>query len=159
MIHMPPPVLNFARVLAYAILDESVQWTGRQTLFYDGRQVGPVPCLSLCQNTWENHTDILLFHCNAEWEVLGASSAPSLEEAQDSAENAYRGVSTKWIMLNTSEEDAREWIRHDSADMCCSFCDRIPPEIKQLVRGESAGICNYCLSRLHDQMENEERNS
>lgn len=153
MIHAPPPVLDFARVLAFAILDESVQWTGRQTLFHGGKEVGPVPCLALCKNTWGNHTDILLFHCNAEWEVLGASGAPSLEKAQASAENAYRGISAKWVMLNTSEEDAREWIRHNCADMLCSFCDRIPPEIKQLVHGESAAICNYCLSQLHNQME------
>jgi len=148
MINAPPPVLNFARVLAYAILDESVQWTGRQTLFYGGREVGPVPCLALCQNTWGNHKDILLFHCNVDWEVLGTSSAPSLDEARASAENAYRGVDTKWIMLNTSEEEAREWIRRDCKNMLCSFCERIPPEIEQLIRGKSAGICNYCAGEI-----------
>jgi len=157
VISAPPPVLDSARVLAYAILDDSVQWTGRDKLFHDGREVGPVPCLALCQNAWGDWKEIHIFHCNAEWEVLGAGGAASLEEAQASAERAYRGVSAKWIFFNTPEEEAREWIRRESADALCSFCDRIPPEIDRLIQRKSASICNYCAAELHALMQREEK--
>jgi hypothetical protein len=149
----PPPAIDSARVLAYAILGDSVQWTGRQKLFHGGKEVGPVPCLALCENAWGDWKEIHIFHCNAEWDVLGAGGASTLEEAQASAERSYRGIGEKWVFLNTTKEEAREWIRKESADVLCSFCDRIPAEMNKMISGKSASICNYCAAELHGLME------
>jgi hypothetical protein len=152
VISAPPPAIDSARVLAYAILDDSVQWTGRQKLTHDGKEVGPVPCLALCQNAWGDWEQIHIFHCNGDWEVLGAGGAPTIEEAKASAERSYRGISPKWVFVNTPREQAREWIRKESADALCSFCDRIPAEMDKLISGKSATICNHCAAKYHALM-------
>jgi len=143
----PPPVLDMARVIAFAILDESVQWTGRQKLIVGGKELGPVPRLALCQNVSGGLKDILVFHCNDEWEVLGVSGADTLEAARNSAERAYRGVSEKWVSTNVTEEDAKAWILENYRDMSCSFCGRDPGEFQRMVESKSGDvrICNYCI--------------
>jgi hypothetical protein len=152
MISPPPPAIESARVLAYAIVDDSVRWNRRKKLIHDGKEVGPVPCLALCQNAWGDWQSIHVFHCNSDWEVLGAGGAATLEEAKASAERSYPGVGAKWVFLNTTREAAREWIRRESAEMLCSFCDRIPAEMDRLIRGGSAAICNYCAVECHSKM-------
>jgi hypothetical protein len=42
----PLPVLHAARVLAYAVVDSSVEYTERQTLYVGGELLGPVPRLA-----------------------------------------------------------------------------------------------------------------
>ena len=148
----PPPVLDMARVIAYAILDSSVEWTGRQRLYAGGNLLGAVPRLALCQNTSGPLTDILLFHCNDEWEVLGASGGPTLEDAKAMAERAYRGISAKWVHLDTTPEEADRWIREHHKDIVCSFCDR-PLEVdNRMFTGKNASICAACVKELHQVM-------
>jgi hypothetical protein len=149
----PPPVLDSARVLLYAILDDSVRWTGRQTLIVGGKKLGPVPRLALCQNVWGEFKDIHIFHCNDQWEVLGAGGGRTLDDAKASAEIAYAGVVAKWIAMNVSEEEGRAWTMEHSTGMKCSFCDRIPAEIERLITGKSGAICNYCIAELHAKMQ------
>jgi ClpX C4-type zinc finger protein len=147
----PPPVLDRARVIAYAVLDDSVQWTGRQKLFVGGKELGPVPRLALCQNVEGNLKDILVFHCNDEWDVLGVSGGKTLEAAKASAERAYRGVGAKWISTNVTEDEAKSWIEKNCADVSCSFCDRTLDDYQHLV-GNKAGsvrICNYCIDEYY----------
>jgi ClpX C4-type zinc finger len=147
----PPPVLDGARVLAYAVLDESVQWTGRQILLVGDKELGPVPRLALCQNVSGDLKDILVFHCSNEWEVLGVSGSKTLDAAKASAERAYRGVSAKWNEMNVSVDEAESWIKKNCVPMVCSFCGRGPAEIQQLVEGKSgAHICNRCIDEYYD---------
>jgi hypothetical protein len=94
-IQPPPAELDSANVLAYAVVDETVEYTGRITLYVDGKLVDPVPRLVIAHNQHVPH-DYLLFHCNSEWEVLGAGGYASLAEAERSAEIAYAGISKKW---------------------------------------------------------------
>ena len=42
----PPYVFDSARVLAYAVLDETVSYTGRISVYIDGRLLPPVPRLA-----------------------------------------------------------------------------------------------------------------
>jgi hypothetical protein len=72
-ISAPPPVLCFARVLAYAIVDESVVFTGKQQVYVDGKLLGRVPCLALCQNVAPDEDEIMLFHCDEQWNAVGVS--------------------------------------------------------------------------------------
>jgi hypothetical protein len=143
----PPPVLDRARVIAYAIVDDSVQWTGRQKLFVGENELGPVPRLALCQNVSGDLKDILIFHCNEQWEVLGCSGGPTIEAAKASAERAYKGITATWVDTNVTEEQAKAWIKENCQEIACSFCGREPGEFDQLVEDKtgSVRICNLCI--------------
>ena len=94
----PPYVLDSARVHFYAILDDSVTYTGRITTYVGGRLLGPVPRLAICENLAEDN-DFLILYCNDAWEVLGAGGSETLDGALFSAERAYRGLKEKWQSL------------------------------------------------------------
>jgi hypothetical protein len=145
----PPPVLDMARVLAYAIVDDSVQWTGRQTIFVGGEELGPVPCLALAQSISGELKDVLTFHCNEQWDVLGVSGGDTLEEAEARADRAYRGIGERWIERNTSVEKAQAWILENNCHVICFFCGRHPGEFQSLVTGKLATICDVCVGELY----------
>jgi hypothetical protein len=102
----PPAILDGAKVLEYAMIDSSVQFTGRLHLYHGDTRIGAVPCLAIGQNPDMN--ELLLFHCDEDWNVLGAQiwNTPgqpvvtSVEEVKARAENYYAGVSTKWVRNN-----------------------------------------------------------
>jgi hypothetical protein len=104
----PPPVLDWARVLFYAILDNGVQFSGRTLVFVDGKEIGQVPCLAICAE--KKTSGVLLFHCTQEWTVLGCSAHPSAEDAKQRAERIYAGLSTRWVDANVSEEAAESYL-------------------------------------------------
>jgi hypothetical protein len=145
----PPPVLDMARLIAYAPISDSVKWTGRQCLFVDGELLGPVPNLAICKNLSGPLTDYLLFHCDSDWGVLGVSGAPDLEQVRAIAERAYTGISEYWIEAETSEEDAEKYVREKFSDSICSFCDRLPAEVDQLIAGNGVQICSTCIAEFH----------
>ena len=148
----PPPVLDMTRVIAYAIVDESVEWTGRQTLFVGGELLGPVPRLALGQDVTGDLKDTLVFHCNEKWEVLGVSGGATLEEAKARIERAYRGITAKWIDRGVSIEEARAWIYENSDHIICHFCGRRPGEFQQIAAGKLSAICNVCVDSLYADM-------
>ena len=148
----PPPVIDMARVIAYAVVDSSVEWTGTQQLYEAGQLVGAVPGLALCQNISGDLTDILLFHCNEEWEVTGCSGGPTLENAKAMAERAYRGISAKWIHMDTTPEQAERWIREHHADMICSFCGKLPAGDDRVIQGQGAKICSSCVRSFRERL-------
>ncbi len=149
----PPPVLHMARVLAYAVLDESVQWTGRQRLYSGDKEVGRVPRLALCQNVGGGTKDILVFHCNDDWEVLGITGGSSLEAAKVSAERAYRGVTAKWIETSVSVEAAEAWIKENCEAITCSFCGREAGDFTSLIESKTGvRICNRCVDEFYAEM-------
>jgi hypothetical protein len=104
----PPPVLDCARVLEFAVLTPAVHFTGRSLLFVDGKELGQVPCLAICEDV--RTADILLFHCSRDWGVMGCSAHQSPEEAKVTAESIYRGVSSEWRALNVSREAAEAYL-------------------------------------------------
>jgi len=147
----PPPVLDMARVIEYAVVDGSVKWTGRQTILVDGKELGAVPRLALCQNLSRDLKDILVFHCTEEWDVLGYSGGDTIEAAKSSTERAYQGISAKWIPTHVTEEEAKAWIKENCPDMSCSFCSRSPGDFRQFIESKTgaARICNYCIDELY----------
>jgi hypothetical protein len=90
----PPAILDSSLVLLYAVLDDSVTYTGRACVLVGGKSIDPVPCLAICLNLCDD--DILLLRCDDEWNVLGAGGYGRVENAQASAETAYAGVGGKW---------------------------------------------------------------
>ena len=91
----PPFLLDSARVLMYAETGGRASYTGKITVHADGKWLDPVPRLALCEDLVDG--DILLFHCDETWNVLAAGSAKSLDEAKQTAEAAYSGITAKWV--------------------------------------------------------------
>ena len=95
MNNIPPSILDSAKVLAFAVVDETVIYENRKTLYVDGELLGAVPKLAICQNY--NEEEVMLFHCDDEWTVLGVSSHGCFLEAAQAAERSYKGLLQKWI--------------------------------------------------------------
>ena len=146
----PPPVLSCARLLEYAVLDNSVGFAGRTFLFRDGKEVGQVPCLALCENKSETADTVLLFLCDEEWSDLGCSGFTSIAEARDWTERIYPGVSTRWVQANVSDEEAERYLDELFGDVRCSFCRRRPDQgIETLLEKNNVRICDRCINEFH----------
>jgi hypothetical protein len=152
----PPPVLDSARVLGYAVLDESVIYSGHSSLFVNGKELGPVPCLAICQGS--NGDGILLLHCSRDWTVLGVAEYPSVDEAKNRAERIYPGLSTHWIGLHVTKEEAAHYLDKAFGDQRCSFCGKKPEQIERLIAKNDARICDSCITEFHQMLhENSQR--
>jgi ClpX C4-type zinc finger len=149
----PPPVLHMARVLAFAVLDESVRWTGRQRVYVDGKELGPVPRLALCQNVSGGTKDFLVFYCDDDWEVLGITGGRTLDSAKASAERAYSGVTAKWVETGVPVEAAEAWIEDNCEEIICSFCGREAGEFTSVIESKTGvRICNRCVDEFYAEM-------
>ena len=103
----PPPVLDCARVMAYAFV-EDIPYRRWGALYMDGVLLEHVPCLAICINLGSDRS-VMFFRCDLEWKVLGASIEPAAAEAKAKAEENYPGVTSRWIDVNTSVKAALEW--------------------------------------------------
>ncbi len=117
----PPPVIDLGRVIAYAIVDDDVKWTGRQRLYVNDDLLGVVPRLAICQQVVGELKDYLLFHCNEDWGNLGTTGAKTVEAVKANAERWYSGISSKWIHTEVSVEDAKIWLREKYPDFKDEF--------------------------------------
>jgi hypothetical protein len=149
----PPPVLSCARLLEYAVLDNSVGYAGRTFLFRGGTEVGRVPCVALCENKSTSADAVFLFLCGEDWSDLGCSGFPSAAEARDWAERTYPGISTRWVQALVSEEDAERYLDELFGDARCSFCSRRPDQgVEKLLGKDSAFICDRCVNEFYAEM-------
>jgi len=145
----PPPVIDSARVIAYAIVDDSVTFSGRDALYVDGKLLGRVPRLAVCENLGKD-IGALLFHCNECWDVLGVSGGGSIDEALRYAERNYPGVAKLWVRLDLSREAALAYYDSEVDGLKCSFCGCRPFEIEgAIVEGQGAMICRSCVFKYH----------
>jgi len=144
----PPPILDSARVLEYAAVDSSVKYTGRLSLFVGGKALGAVPKLAICQNMGEN-SEILLFHCDNDWNVLGAGAYPTVDAARDRAEKTYAGISAKWHKSPFSLEEAETFLSELWGSNRCAFCGKTPNQVRVLIEGRTgAKICDLCIGEM-----------
>lgn len=144
----PPPVLNSVRVVEFAILDEDVEFTGDTSLFFDGQRVGEVPRLALCRPL--QGEEVLLFHCDEMWTVLGMSGHASIQAAKDRAERIYVGLSRCWVKSGVTEEQAIAFLEEIWKDIKCSFCGRRPDQVQRMIESDSARICDICIREFAD---------
>jgi hypothetical protein len=144
----PPPVLDCARVLYYALVDNSVGYAGRTLLFVgtkELKELGPVPCLAICES---RKIGILLFHCNRNWKVLGCSGADSVTAAKKKAEQIYPGLSKHWTAMHVTKKQARRFLDGLWGNLRCTLCGKRPDEVEQLFGKRNAHICVDCLTRF-----------
>jgi hypothetical protein len=94
----PPPVLASARVLAYAILDGSVGFSGRSRVFVESRELGRVPRLVIAEGL--EAADVVLLYCDDDWNVLAAS-----------ATSAWQTSLAGWRRSGSAGDCGRYWAR------------------------------------------------
>jgi hypothetical protein len=138
----PPPVLDCARVIAYAVLDGAVEFSGRSLSFVDGKEVGAVPRLAICEDLAS--LDTLLFHCAADWSVLGCSAHNSIAAAKSRAESIYHGVSNRWVDTNVSRAAAEAYLDELFEGQKCGICGKRPYQVESYVQRGAAWICDRC---------------
>ena len=150
----PPPALDSAQVIAYAIVDRTVRWTGKQVLLVDGERLGPVARLAICRNVFGERDDYLIFHCDARWNVKGVAGGPSVPECKARAERWYAGLSARWINTNTTLKQAKQWLREKSAGFECSFCGNLPAQTDGMFSQRKANVCFSCVRAMHATLSN-----
>jgi hypothetical protein len=149
--HAPPPVIDSARVVSYAFVDD-IAYQKSGALYSGGKLVEHVPRLAISINLGEDIGPMLL-HCDEQWSVLGTSGAGSVEQVKRGAEKNYPGVSSRWFDVNTSVEDALRYYDSQVGAEKCSFCGRRPFELERWVEGNNARICSGCVERFRDILE------
>jgi hypothetical protein len=147
--HSPPPVLDSAQVIEYAVLDRTVRWTGTQVLFVNGKLQGAVPRLAICKTLFGNSNEYFIFHCDKKWNVLGVSEAPTVRECKQRAEQWYDGLSALWVKTGTSKIEAERWLRQACAKYACSLCRRLPVEAEGMFNKGAVNVCFKCVGEMH----------
>ena len=158
MSRTPPPIIDSARLLAYAFIDSDVEFTGRICLFVGEERLGKVPRLAITSN-YVIPGDILLEFCDEDWRTKGVTAHKSVEEAKALAERGYRGISSRWEPSPYSEAQVSEYIR-DSYGLdpttewwktLCSFCGEDTLEVRAIA-SQHAVICEKCVAAFHVEM-------
>ena len=151
----PSPVLDCARVLAYAEVDESETYIEQGCFYVDGKLLGRVPRLAICQ--YLDEAEVLIFHCDSDWNSLGAQGGfQSVEEAKTRIVRSYPGLHSKWIDTSVTETQTREFLEQEFLEGKCSFCGRWPYRVKQMI-GENVRICNYCIDEFYVALHEDEK--
>jgi len=99
----PPILLDGARALEYAILDEAAHG------IVDGMAIGSEAVLNLviAENLVEH--GVFLIHCNDEWSTVIGESYPDVESARVAAGEAYDGDPIQWIRFRElTAQEVRE---------------------------------------------------
>jgi hypothetical protein len=156
----PPPILDSARTLWYAVKDEDVIFTDRIHLFVGEERLGEVSYLAICEN-YNEPNDILLLFCDSEWNCKGVIGCKSVEEAKIKAEKGYEGISSKWVHAEASKGELDNYLRKvyevdpntEWWSTRCSFCGQ---EDVKMVTSEHAQICNECIKQFHQMITDEE---
>jgi ClpX C4-type zinc finger len=143
----PPPVIDSARVVSYAFV-EDIPYRKWGALYVGDELVEAVPCLAICINLGKD-IGPLIFHCNTQWNTRGTSGAETVEAAKERMEKNYPGVSARWVDVNTSVEDALKYYDEQSGNLKCSFCGKRPFELEGWVEGTNAVICRACVDTYY----------
>ena len=155
---LPPPVIDSARLTAYAYADGDVEFTDRITLLVgEGERLerlGRVPCLAISVNYYVPG-DVLLMFCDAQWNSKGVIAFTTVDEAKIKAERGYRGITSRWVASPYSDEQVADFLRDvyevdPNAEWwkaMCSFCGNEAEG--QCVSAARATICAACVDKFH----------
>ena len=147
----PPPVIGSDRVLEYAVIGPSMTFTGRMTIYVDGKLLGPVPRLAVCQE--RDGARVILYHCDETWDVLAISSGESLCEVKERAERAYTGLAGHWNASPYTPQEVIQFLEQQEPLPVCSFCRKSASEVeKMIVHDDGPAICNTCIDSLYHEM-------
>ena len=162
-INLPPPVIDSAKLVAFAENDEDVTYTGKLSLHVGGpsnwRTVGELPGLVIV-NPYNNPRDFLLGFCDESWAISGVIPFESIEAAKARAEHYYSGIGEKWQVAPYSDEQTREYLKAEYQvdpdsewwSVRCSFCGKEDTETAGIIASETAVICYGCIDKLHEEI-------
>jgi hypothetical protein len=119
----PPPVLGSARVLAYAVVDDAMPFTGRCAHYVDGVLLGRVPRLAIVEELADT-AEIMLLHCDEEWNVLRLSGSGTVAEVKARTEVNYPGIGARWVDVGTTREEALAYYDSLPGPSACAFCGK-----------------------------------
>ena len=88
----PPPQINGARVIQYAIIRTDLSPTGMTRHLVDGKYMGSVQGLAVGQYPQDERFH--LFYCDEDWNVLTEEALRSIDEATGQA--GMDGVALVW---------------------------------------------------------------
>jgi hypothetical protein len=150
----PPPVLDSARLIAFANVPEHVPFTGRIHLNVGGEWLGRVENLAICRN-YCKPDDLLLLFCDADWQSQGCIPFTTVEEAKLKAERGYTGVSELWQESPYDDVAVDSFLRDEYGvdpkaewwSYRCSFC-QAEVEGQGITKGW-ATICASCVETFH----------
>jgi len=146
----PPFIMSSDRLLLhYAILNDTVGFnSGHGLLFVDRKEIGPVPCLAICQD--RDSPQFMLYYCDTDWRPTGISTYGSVDAAKQGAERIYPGSIHCWVQAQFAETDAEHFRQGQFSSMRCSFCGKRPDEtLAATFEGEgSARICGVCVQEF-----------
>jgi hypothetical protein len=147
----PPPVIDAARVVSYAFVDD-IPYFGATPLFAEGERIEPVPRLAIAVGL-AGHDGPRVFHCDEEWIALGASGAETVEQAKQAVELHYPGVGERWVDTHVTLEEALAFYDSETAGLKCSFCGKRPFEVEGLIEGPQATICRGCVEEFYSDFQ------
>ena len=156
MVTPPPPELGGAHVLEYAMVDETVRFTGRLHLYVGETRLGSVPRLALGEDLKTG--EIMLLHCDDDWEIIAiqplgkieADRTAALAAARERVEEYYEGISRLWVEHGSSSDEA---VSCDQIGQC-SFCLRCVHDFESAIEGPGGvRICNICLREATETLE------
>ena len=152
----PLPILDSAKVLCYTLIPDSVEFT-RTLTFVDGVELGRVPRLAICQ--YRNTSEVLLFHCDSEWSVLGCGGFSSMEKAKQRAERIYPGIGAHWIDSPYTQEEVDRGVEELFGEKRCSFCGKSPVEFEnpRFIGQAGVWICEPCVRSCHELLQKDDR--
>ena len=161
MSNIPPPIIDCAKVLLYAVNDDAVEYTDNLELHVGGeagfKRIGELPYLAISETYNEPQTYLLMF-CNEEWDVQGVIRYTTIDEAKIKAERGYRGIAEKWCKSPYDEENINDFLRDEYEvdpksewwKFYCSFCGKEDSKCGSVVRGKYASICKSCVLSFYE---------
>jgi hypothetical protein len=153
--NVPPPlVIDSARVLSYAFVDD-IPYRRHGRLYVDGKLLEAVPCLAIVVNLGKD-IGPMLFHCDEEWNALGTSGNGSVAAIKDDAEHNYPGVAARWVDINTSVEDALRYYDAQHGSLACDYCGKRPFELNGWIEGRNSIICRVCVEANYHAFQSSE---
>lgn len=151
---VPPPVIDSARLLAFAVVPDDTAYAAGICLLVDGVRVGRVPGLAICRN-YCKPDEVLLFFCDGQWCTQGCIPVSRVEEAKLQAARDYPELLQHWrdspycdeqvasfLRTEYGVDPATEWWRFR-----CSFC-QAECEGMAISKGW-ATICRACIEEFH----------
>jgi len=94
--------------------------------------------------------EILFLHCDAKWNVTESTQHPSVRQAKQRAEKTNPG--TAWQPASFADAEVEKFLEKSSKDSRCSFCNRRPDQVGQMIAKEKVRICDLCVRDAHAQL-------
>ena len=148
---LPPPVIDAARVVAFATIGAERAFNPERLLFVGGVQLGRVPGLAIVEGL--DDKDFSILFCDEQWQSVGIVDAKSIDDAKDHAGTFYPDIRDAWQTAPYGPTDVEKFIEENYGSLRCSFCGKLPFQVAALFEAESARICDACVRQYRDQLD------